>query len=368
MTNQGKKKSGLKDGLRLRGSGIYHFRFMHRGSLRTGSTGCRDLRSAQAFLLRYRSSLALDHFDLRIAPSSTFQEAFDLYLKVKTPHLAAKTLYNLKKNMEHHWSGFKDALLKDMQSHLDALFPVLKGKLSPGSQRLVFARLRGVLELARRRGLHNTPLEYPAIDIARDRKLVLDDDEIDVFFAHVDRLGNLHQQVLIRCLFYLGLRISECLRIGWDDYDEQAMTFRVDERQKSGKISYIPVVPEMAEWLAKLPRRKGELICPGKWGQHTPRYTDYIIKKASAAMGLQVPMTHHRLRASLATSLLRKGVSLAVVARILRHADAGSVCMNHYWEEGVQDLREGLLLLSQRKTSTPPEPGAETACEKPRIP
>ena len=299
MPKQEKKNSGLKDGLRLR-AGIFHFRFQFHGRLKTGSTGCRDLRSAQAFLLRYRSSLALDHLDLRVAPSATFQEAFDLYLKIKTPHLVSKTLYNLKKNMEHHWSGFRDAQLKDMQTHLDALFPVLKEKLSPGSQRLVFARLRGVLELARRRGLHNTPLEYPIIDVTRDRKQVLDDEEIDLFFAHVDHLGNLHQQILIRCLFYLGLRISECLRIHWDDFDDQAMTFRVDERQKSGKISYIPVVKEMAEWFAKQPRRSGQLMCPGKWGPHTPRFTDIVIKKASKAMGLRVPMTHHRLRASLA--------------------------------------------------------------------
>jgi len=129
---------------------------------------------------------------------------------------------------------------------------------------------------------------------------VLDDEEINLFFAHVDRLGNLHQQILIRCLFYLGLRISECLRIHWDDFDEQAMTFRVDERQKSGKISYIPVVKEMAEWFAKQPRKSGQLMCPGKWGPHTPRFTDIVIKKASKAMGLRVPMTHHRLRASLA--------------------------------------------------------------------
>ena len=367
MAKREKKNSGLRDGLRLR-AGIFHFRFQFHGRLKTGSTGCRDLKSAQAFLLRYRSSLALDNLDLRATPSSTFQEAVDLYLKIKAPHLEAKTIYNVKKNMEHHWSGFRDAPLKDMQAHLDALFPVLKEKLSPGSQRLVFARMRGVLELARRRGLHNTPLEYPTIQVVRDRKKVLNDEEIDLFFGHVDRLGNLHQQILIRCLFYLGLRISECLRIRWDDFDEQAMTFRVDQRQKSGKISYLPVVPEMAEWFAKLPRKDGELICPGKWGQHTPRYTNYVIKKVSLAMGFKVPMTHHRLRASLATSLLRKGVSLAVVARILRHSDAGTVCMNYYWEEDVQDLRKGMMLLSDKKTSSPSEPGAETSCEKPRMP
>ena len=42
--------------------------------------------------------------------------------------------------------------------------------------------------------------------------------------------------------------------------------------------------------------------------------------------------------------------------------------MNHYWEEGVQDLREGMMLLSLTKTSKLSQTGEETACEKPRFP
>jgi len=345
MTKQEKKNSGLKDGLRLR-AGIFHFRFQFHGHLKTGSTGCRDLRSAQAYLLKYRSTLALDAVDLRSSPRATFQEAFNLYMKIQTPRLAPKTIYLLNSNMEHHWAHFRDAPLKDMQSHLDNLFPILKEKMRPGSQRLVFARLRGVLELARKRGLHNTPLEYPVIYVTRDPKQVLNDEEIKIFFTYVDRFGNLQQQIMIRSLLFLCLRVSECQRLHWDDYDEEAMTYRIDERQKNGKISYLPVIPEMAEWFAKQQRRKGELMCPGKWGPHTPRFTDIVIKKASTAMGLKVPMTHHRFRSSAATTLLRKGVPLAVVARILRHSDVGSVCMKHYWEEGLQDLRAGMVLLA----------------------
>jgi len=345
MAKQEKKNTGLKDGLRLR-AGIFHFRFQFHGRLKTGSTGCRDLRSAQAYLLKYRSTLALEAVDLRSTPRATFQEAFNLYIKIQTPRLVPKTIYLLNSNMEHHWSHFRDAPLKDMQTHLDELFPSLKQKMRPGSQRLVFARLRGVLELARKRGLHNTPLEYPVIDVARDPKQVLNDEELKVFFTHVDQFGNLQQQIMIRSLLFLCLRVSECQRLNWDDYDEETMTYRIDERQKNGKISYLPVIPEMAEWFAKQRRRNGELMCPGKWGPHTPRFTDIVIKKASNAMGLKVPMTHHRFRSSAATALLRKGVPLAVVARILRHSDAGSICMKHYWEAGLQDLRAGMMLLS----------------------
>jgi len=42
--------------------------------------------------------------------------------------------------------------------------------------------------------------------------------------------------------------------------------------------------------------------------------------------------------------------------------------MNHYWEEGVQDLREGMMLLGHTNTSKPSQTGEETACEKPRFP
>ncbi|GLH65733.1 tyrosine-type recombinase/integrase [Geothrix edaphica] len=345
MPIQAKKDSGLKDGLRLR-RGIYHFRFMYHGKLKTGSTGCRDLRSAKAYLLKLRSALALESIDVRTISKATFQEAFDLYLKVQAPRLAARTVRLFRSNHQHHWSHFQDAPLKDMQMHLDELFPRLAAKMKPGSQRLVFARLRSVLELARKRGLHNTPLEYPTIDVPRDPKQVLSEEQVEVFFIHVDRIGSLHARIMIRSLFYLGLRVSEAQRLHWDDYDEDEMTYRIDERQKNGKILYLPVLPEMAEWFAKQPRKKGELMCPGRWGCHNTRYTDLVVKAASKSMGLEVPMTHHRLRASLSTSLLRRGVPLAVVQRILRHADPATTT-KYYWEEGLQDMREGLMVLSK---------------------
>ena len=348
MAKKEKRNTGLKDGLKLR-NGIYHFRFQWDGVLHTGSCRTTELRVAQQYLLKLKSELLLNGVDIRANRQLSFQDAFDLYLKVKGPKLTKKTIGDIKSNFKLHWSSFAKTPIKDMQDKIDELYNTLanvKG-IAPGTQVNQFKRIRGIIELARKRGLHNVFFEFPNIVVAHDPKQTPDEEEIQNFFVHVDKLGSIKQQILIKSLYYMGLRISEALRLSWDNYNEVDKTYRIDEKQKNRQVIYQPLPEEMIKCISLLERKPGELICPNNSGtEHSFMYTDFLMKKISKLMGLKSPITHHKLRSSFCTILLRKGVSLAVVSKLARHASS-STTLKHYVKFNMADMRQGLMAIEK---------------------
>lgn len=358
MATKEKRNSGLKDGLKLK-NGIYHYRFMHRGELHQGSCRCTDLKTAQKYITKVRSELILNDVDVRVDKQPTFADAFDYYIKSRSRILTEKSILSAKSNMEHHWSPFAKVPIRNIQPHIDDLHVRLIEKgLAPATIRCILVRLGSVLERSKKGGLHNCPYTIPKVQVVRDPKTALSEEEIETFFGFVDAIATPEQKVMARTLYYLGLRISDCLRASWDDLCEEDMTYRIDERQKNGEILYLPVLPEMARWFATLTRRPGELIFPGKGkeGRHDPGYTARLLERASDRMGLKKKITHHRLRASLCTNLLRRGVALPVVMQILRHKDS-EVTLGHYWEGRMKDMRDGISALDKpTPESTPGAP------------
>jgi len=304
--------------------------------------------------MKLRSELTLNDVDVRADHQPTLQDAFDFYIRSRSPILSKKGILSAKSNMKHHWQPFAKVQIRNIQPHIDDLqVRMMQEGLAPATIRCVLVRLGAVLARAKKGGLHNCPYEIPRVKVARDPKTTLGEEDIETFFQYVDEIATPAQKVMARALYYLGLRISELLRASFDDYDENDQTFRIDERQKNGEIHYLPVLPEMARWLATLTRRPGELMFPGKGkeGKHDPGYTSRLLERASDRMGLTKKITHHRLRASLCTNLLRRSVPLPVVMQILRHKDS-KVTLANYWEGRMDDMREGMKVLT-RPVSAP---------------
>lgn len=95
--------------------------------------------------------------------------------------------------------------------------------------------------------------------VTKKPKVVMHEDEIDQFFHHLDKIANLHQQVMVRAIYWLGLRRIEAYELRWDRYDERNQTYTV--LGKGGKVETLPVVEEMALWFQRLPRL-GRYMCP----------------------------------------------------------------------------------------------------------
>lgn len=350
--NTGPRKDGkLKNGLRLR-NGIWHYRFMLNGELVVGSTGCSDRRSAETYLLRLKSSLALEGIDVRRKKKVTFGECYDLWMKVKGPRVSPTTLKMFRCHWNRLWHPWKNVPLDELQPLIDELYTTYKLDHAPASQREMFVKVGSILKLARERCLHNLPFDLPLINVPKKPKVVMHEDEIDTFFRHLDAIANLHQQVIVHSMYLLGLRRFEAYELRFDRYDEKNRTYTVEG--KGGKVETLPVIEEMAELFAKLPRL-GRYMCPRNRhdAPHGEKYTDHVVKQAAAAMGF-MDWSHHRLRGSLATNLLNKGVPLVQVQAIMRHSSAQTTAQYYY----EQDLKNMRTALETARPEPSPEPGS----------
>jgi integrase len=339
----------LKGGLKLR-KGVWHYRFMFESKMITGSTGCHDRRSAETYLLRLKSSMALEAIDVRKKKKVTFGECYDLWMTAKGPRVAPGTIKMFESHWRCIWFHWKDLPLDELQPRIDELYSSYKRDHAIASQREMFVKIGSILKFARERCLHNLPFDLPQITVPKKPKVVMHEDEIDQFFHHLDKIANLHQQVMVRAMYWLGLRRIEAYELRWDRYDERAQTYTV--LGKGGKVETLPVVEEMALWFARLPRL-GRYMCPrnGHDSIHGEGYTDQVVKRAAAAIGYTT-WSHHRLRGSLATNLLNRGIPLIKVAAIMRHSSP-STTAQFYYEQDLKSMREAM----EKPTPAPdPEP------------
>ena len=341
-----RENTGLVNGLKLR-NGIFHYRFMWNGDLQTGSCKTGNEREARKYLEYIRSQMKMLDIDVRINRQATFKDAYDLYIQVMEPRLCPRAVRDIKSNCRLHWQFFLYTPIRNIQPAIDELYVSLANikKLAPGTQGNHFNRIRAIIELARKRGMHNTTPEFPDIKIPRDPKRTLSDEEIEIFFDHLDREGTLDHKIMIRSMYFLGMRVSEARRLAFDDLSEDNLTYRIDERQKNGKIIYQPVPEEMARWFSMKERKPGELMCPSRsGGEHPYRFTEYVMCKISELMGLKQPITHHRLRASFITNIQKNGCPLATATKLARHSSPETT-LKYYTELDMQDMRKGLEAL-----------------------
>jgi integrase len=328
---------------------------MFQNKLITGSTGCNDRESGRLYLLRVRSSMELEGIDVRRRKKVTFGECYDLWMRAKGPRVAPTTVKMFMSHWRCIWFHWKQVPLDELQTRIDELYSSYKRDHAIASQRGMFVKIGSILKFARERCLHNIPFDLPQITVPKKPKAIMHEDEIEVFFGHLDKIANLHQQVMVRAMYQLGLRRFEAYELRWDRYDERAKTYTVEG--KGGKVETLPVVEEMDEWFSKLPRL-GRYMCPRNNHDsiHGEKYTDHVVKQAAAAMGF-TDWNHHRLRASLATNLLNKGVPLVQVSAIMRHSSPSTTAL-FYYEQDIKNMR---VAMEKPRPEPDPEPVSNVA-------
>ena len=125
-----------------------------------------------------------------------------------------------------------------------------------------------------------------------------------------------HIVLAFETMLWTGLRVSEVASLtGEDVIEEEGRVFLRVRSGKGQKERLVPVMDKEVAWeLLRLSRGKGgEFLFGVKAG--TLKDYAYKIKRASG-----VDFHSHRLRHTLATRLLAKGVSIDVVQKVLGHA------------------------------------------------
>ena len=148
--------------------------------------------------------------------------------------------------------------------------------------------------------------------------------------------------VLLKSLYYLGLRNSEAQKMMVDDVDAINKTVKVVQG-KRGKDRYVPIpegfAQDLKEWIGA--RKKGPLFegRHGEKGMLSDRHIRRLVKNyAMLANVRKYEEIHpHTLRHSYATHLQNKGVPLNIIQNMLGHENIETTTI--YTHMGLDQAR-----------------------------
>lgn len=181
------------------------------------------------------------------------------------------------------------------------------------------------------------PFAFKNLMIRTDKKIprALTSVEIERFFEAVDE----RHKPLFSFVLSTGARRSEIFKLRWDDVDfqEKIITFR---NTKGKKDRAVPITLELAHLLNSI-ERTSERVFP-----YNPSWFTHLFRKYRIKAGIGNHLTLHSLRHSSATQLLKSGVSIYTVQKLLGHSSISVT--ERYLHAFPEDLREAAEILSKK--------------------
>lgn len=180
----------------------------------------------------------------------------------------------------------------------------------------VFRALRQELEIE----VPKAPLRLPEVPT---------EEELRRFYQAVWNCRNFADMVLIKTLFYTGVRVSELVAIRLDEVDVERCHIRVTQG-KGSKDRQVPFPLSFRELLAlhiQQMREKGAMYLFESSRRH--RYTDRGVRKMlaryAAQAGITRSMSPHKWRHFLFTWLKKEGIDDALIQPYSGHASRQSL-------------------------------------------
>ncbi|MCQ6264505.1 tyrosine-type recombinase/integrase [Fictibacillus sp. WQ 8-8] len=154
--------------------------------------------------------------------------------------------------------------------------------------------------------------------------------------------------VLISTLYYTGMRISELCNLTLNDVSLSSNTIHIKEG-KGKKDRIIPISPKLKDiltfYLDSLRPKvfSKRFFATSKTGKFSQVYARYLIKEVERKLGWEKNITCHILRHSTASNLLRKGVSLLQIQKLLGHSSLRTTEI--YLHTNAEELHEAVSRL-----------------------
>lgn len=294
----------------------------------SGKTIIRSTKTTKKNLaLRFESQLREKIYRNKVLgerPLVSISEIIDLYAKSKKGAVTPRNLnsqvrvlsdqlsrvYPLKSNL--------DGLSND---HLTSLVQLRRREgISAGSIRLMISTLRGVIKHAERAGyIQPNSLFIPSITVKNQRTRVLSHEEENKLLEYLYNNNQVDSYDLTVLLLDTGARLNEIQQANWEQIDFNNRQI-VIWRDKNKTQSLIKLTKRCLVCLQRRYKSKvnNELIFPSKKGTKR-RTAPYGLQKAYKVLGLDGVSTH-TLRHTTASKLVRSGMSLYSVSKILGHS------------------------------------------------
>jgi integrase len=124
---------------------------------------------------------------------------------------------------------------------------------------------------------------------------------------------------IIRLLSFTGARKSEITGLSWSEVDFDRSCLRLADSKTGAKV--IPLGPPALEILSHIERVEGSLLVfPAESGTNSFQGTEKVWRKVRKAASLS-DLRIHDLRHSFASAGLMAGDNLAIIGKLLGHAD-----------------------------------------------
>lgn len=175
---------------------------------------------------------------------------------------------------------------------------------------------------------------------------VLSVEEVERLFAHAPQS---HHRTFLMLVYGTGMRLAEAIHLRGRHIDSDRMQIRV-EAGKGDKDRYTVLSPALLAELRRHWKRHDctDWLFPSKNG-HGPACVatgQYAYKRAAKLAGITKKGGIHLLRHSFATHMVEGGVNLAVVQRLLGHADLHTTARYlHLSKRGLDNWKSPLDLI-----------------------
>lgn len=172
------------------------------------------------------------------------------------------------------------------------------------------------------------------------------------YLGAVQRCPSPRDQALALVPFYAGARISEIVALDVDDVARSARKGVLRIYGKGERVRQVPIHPQLhtalTDWLSERADWPGSNKSPALFlnqrGQRVSvRGAHDIVTAIAAGAGLEDDTTVHVLRHTFATTLVRGGTDLVIVAELLGHARLETT--RAYTRPTVEDRTRALNLL-----------------------
>lgn len=140
----------------------------------------------------------------------------------------------------------------------------------------------------------------------------------------VESVDNIRNQVIIKTLFILGLRVSELCALKFSDFriNEDVITLSIIGKGKKQRRLLVP--DYLYREILQLKTRFNPTYCftPKDIDRPIKRNTvNLLLRKIEKHLGLETHLTPHKLRHSHATEALKNGADLSLLQQSLGHSD-----------------------------------------------
>lgn len=155
-------------------------------------------------------------------------------------------------------------------------------------------------------------------------------------------------KLVIKTLYYTGLRINECLSLNVNDVDLQNKIIHVIGG-KGNKNRDIPInnnlIPLFENYLAnERPHTTSEFFfATKKTGSLSANYVNQTLRETVEKLGWKKHITAHILRHSFASNLIKNGVSLVYVQKLLGHSNLKVTSI--YTHANMEELNKSINVL-----------------------